>query len=44
MKTITISEKEYKKLKKKEEIANDVLMRLNATLEDVKNGRIRRVA
>ena len=44
MKTINISEKEYQKLKRKEKIADSVMLRLKATLDDVENGRMRRVA
>lgn len=42
-KTISISEREYAKLKKKEALADDILLRLEATLRDVEAGRVRRV-
>ena len=41
MKTITISEVEYKTLKKKAELDEDLLMKLIRGLEDIKAGRIK---
>ena len=38
--TIIISKEEYKKLKKKAEIADDALIQLNLSLEDLRNGRV----
>ncbi len=38
MKTVTISEVEYKSLKKKAELDEDLLMKLIRGLEDVKGG------
>lgn len=44
MKKVTISEKEYKKLKRKEKIVDDVMFQVKASIEDIKKGRIKRVA
>ena len=44
MKTVTLSQEKYEALKKKEELADDMLLQVQASLEDVKHGRIRRVA
>ena len=38
--TITITKKEYEKLKRKEEIADDAIVRLKLSFDDVKKGRI----
>ncbi|MBI2583114.1 MAG: hypothetical protein HYW25_00470 [Candidatus Aenigmarchaeota archaeon] len=40
--TITITKEEYDILKKKEEIADDVIFQLSKSLEDMKKGRIKR--
>ncbi|MDI6722237.1 MAG: hypothetical protein QMD97_01665 [Candidatus Aenigmarchaeota archaeon] len=40
--TITISREEYDMLKKKEEIADDVIFQLSKSLEDMKKGRIKK--
>ena len=42
--TITIPKDEYNKLKKKAEIADDILLQLESSLKDAEAGRIRRVA
>lgn len=42
--TVTISKDEYKKLKKKAEIADDIVLQLESSLKDAESGRIRRVA
>lgn len=41
--TICISTEEYMHLKKKEEIADDLLLQLEASLRDLEAGKIRRV-
>ena len=41
MKTVTIPESEYKNLKKKAELDEDLLMKLIRCLEDIKAGRIK---
>ena len=41
MKTITITEKEYKNLKQKAELGDDLMIKLVRGLEDVKHGRIK---
>ena len=41
MKTVTIPEAEYKTLKKKAELDEDLLMKLIRGLEDIKAGRIK---
>ena len=38
--TVTITRDEYTKLKKKAEIADDALIQLNLSLEDLRQGRI----
>lgn len=40
--TITISKEEYDMLKKKEEIADDVIFQLSKSLDDMKKGRIKK--
>jgi len=40
--TITITREEYEKLKKKAEIADDALVQLKLSLEDLKHGRVSR--
>ena len=42
--TVTISIDEYKKLKRLEEINTELIEQLVQSLEDVKEGRIKRVA
>ena len=44
METITIPKKEYERLKKIEEVDHDLIRQLKESLEDAKQGRIRRVA
>ena len=44
MKTITISKEEYERLKKKEAIADDAVVRLNLCFDDLRKGKVRRVA
>ncbi len=41
---ITIPKVEYEKLKKRAEIADDILLQLKASLEDMRHGKVRRVA
>ncbi len=43
-KTVTISMEEYQKLKRLEEINTELIEQLIKSLEDVKKGRIKRVA
>ncbi len=38
--TITISKEEYEKLKKKAELADDALLQLKSSLEDLREGRV----
>ena len=38
--TITLPKEEYEKLKKKAEIADDALLQLKLSLEDLKHGRV----
>jgi len=38
--TIIITKEEYEKLKKKAEIADDALVQLKLSLEDLKHGRV----
>lgn len=38
--TITIAREEYEKLKKKAEIADDALLQLKLSLEDLRHGRV----
>lgn len=40
--TVTITREEYDLLKKKEEIADDVIFQLSRSLDDMKKGRIRK--
>ncbi len=40
--TITITKEEYDRLKKKEEIADDVIFQLSRSLDDMKKGRIKK--
>lgn len=42
--TITIPKEEYKQLKKKAEIADDIILQLESSLRDVETGRIKRIA
>ncbi len=42
--TLTISRKEYQRLKELEKIDRDIIGQLVKSLEDVKTGRIKRVA
>lgn len=42
--TVTIPKEEYTKLKKKAEIADDIILQLESSLKDAEAGRIRRVA
>ena len=42
--TITIPKEEYKKLKKKAEIADDIILQLESSLKDAEAGRIIRTA
>jgi len=42
--TVTIPKEEYAKLKKKAEIADDIILQLESSLKDAEAGRIRRVA
>ncbi len=42
METITISKSEYKRLKKLEEIDNELLVKIVKGLEDIKAGRIKK--
>ena len=44
METVTISKEEYEKLKKLEKVDHDLISQLIESLEDAKQGRIRRVA
>jgi len=44
METVTIPKEEYKKLKKLEEVDQDLLNQFVSSLEDIKAGRIKRVA
>ena len=44
METITISKKEYQRLKKLEKVDQDLLNQFVRSLEDIKHGRIKRVA
>jgi hypothetical protein len=41
--TVTISKEEYLKLKKYEEVDQELLNQIVSSLEDIKHGRIRRV-
>ena len=42
--TITIPTEEYDRLKKKEEIADDIVCQLEMSLKDAEAGRIKKVA
>ena len=42
--TITIPKEEYNKLKKKAEIADDIILQLESSLKDAESGKIRRVS
>ena len=44
METITISKQEYEHLKKLEQVDHDLIQQLVESLEDAKQGRVRRVA
>ena len=44
METITISKKEYERLKKLDKVDHDLIKQLVSSLEDIKAGRIKRVA
>lgn len=41
METITITKQEYKELKKKADLSEDILLKLVRGLEDIKQGRIK---
>lgn len=41
--TVLISAKEYEKLKRKEAVADDLILQLEASLHDLEAGRVRRV-
>ena len=41
--TVCISTEEYVHLKKKEEIADDLLLQLESSLKDLEAGRVKRV-
>jgi len=43
MSTISISTEEYSLLKKKEEIADDLLLQLEVSLRDMEAGKLKRV-
>ena len=40
--TVTILKEEYASLKKKAELADDVLLQLESSLKDIKNGKIKK--
>ncbi len=40
--TVTISKEKYEKLKKKAELADDALLQIKASFEDLKHGRVHR--
>ena len=44
METVTITKKEYNRLKKLEKVDQELLNQLVSSLEDIKAGRIKRVA
>ena len=44
METITITKKEYERLKKLDKVDQELIRQLVSSLEDIKAGRIRRVA
>ncbi len=41
--TVCIPSEEYKLLKKKEAIADDIILQLESSLQDIKAGRLKRV-
>jgi len=41
--TITISKEEYLSLKKKEKVADNILLQLESSLKDLEQGKIKRV-
>ena len=43
METITLTEERYVQLKKKEKIADDLLLQMESSLHDIEAGRVRRV-
>ena len=43
MKTITIPEDEYLKLKEKAEATDELMLKLVRGLEDIRNGRIKKI-
>ena len=43
METITLTEERYAQLKKKEKIADDLLLQMESSLHDIEAGRVRRV-
>ncbi len=43
MDTVTISKSEYERLKRKEKMADDVLVQLEQSAEDIRRGRIHKV-
>ena len=43
VKTITISNDEYKRLKKKEKIANEFLKDISSGIKDILNGKVKEV-
>lgn len=40
--TVTISKAEFKRLKRKEEIADDLLLQLSKSADDIVHGRIKK--
>ncbi len=44
METVTIPKEEYERLKKLDKVDHDLIKQLVSSLEDIKAGRIRRVA
>jgi len=44
METITITKEKYKQLKKKTKIADDALIQLKLSLDDLRHDRFKRVA
>ncbi len=44
METVTISKKEYSRLKKLEEIDFELIKQFSSSLEDLKKGRFKRLA
>lgn len=40
--TVTVSKQEYEALKKKAVIADDILLQLDRSLDDIKHGRIKK--